>query len=112
MVTRTIITTEVNVLCMDLEFTEPVNKKIVLPRTYKDENKLFKAVQGVVDSKKLKAVQVVDHKEVETLYGMPEQEFIDKAIKLDNETRKPLDTKEVSTEPRDEALDDIPSDEQ
>lgn len=112
MVTRTIITTQVNVLCMDLEHTEPCNKEVTLPRTYKDTDKLLKAVAKVIDTPKLKAVQIVDSKEVETLYGMKEQDFIDNAMKLDNETRKPIASEVADTEPRDEALDDIPTDEQ
>ena len=112
MVTRTIVTTKVNVLCMDLEHTEPCKKEVTLPRTFKDDKKLFKAVQNVVDSKKLKAVQVVDKEEVETLYGMSEQDFIDNAMKLDNETRKPIEGEHGTEEAHDEALDDIPQDEQ
>ena len=116
MVTRTIVTTKVNVLCMDLEHTEPCNKEVTLPRTFKDDKKLFKAVQDVVDSKKLKAVQVVDSEEVETLYGMSEQDFIDNAMKLDNETRRPIEdgigTEQAREQAYDEALNDIPQDEQ
>ena len=112
MVTRTIITTQVNVLCMDLEHTEPCNRIVTLPRTYATDEKLFKAVSEVIDSKSLKAVQVVDKKEIETLYGMSEQDFINNAMKLDNESRKPIETKAETVEPHDEALDDIPTDEQ
>lgn len=112
MVTRTIITTQVNVLCMDLKNTEPCNKEVTLPRTYKDEDKLLKAVAKVIDNKDMKAVQIVDSKEVETLYGMSEQDFIDNAIKLDNETRKPIEDDAEPVESQDEALNDIPQDEQ
>lgn len=111
MVTRTIVTTKVNVLCMDLEFTEPCNKEVTLPRTYKTQDKLFKAVSDLINSDKIKAVQIVDSEEVETLYGMTEQEFIDNAVKLDNDTRKPITDVETSQEV-DEALNDIPTDEQ
>lgn len=91
MVTRTMTTTKVNVLCMDLVDAEPVNKDITLPRTYKDENKLFKAVQTILDTDELKAVQIVDKEEIETLYGMTEQEFIENAKVLDPTTRKTVE---------------------
>ena len=90
MVTRTVTATKVNVLCLNVETVEPFNKSIVLPRTYAPE-KLFKAVQSVVDTITEKAVQVVDVEEVETLYGMDEQYFIEHAKVLDKETRKPIE---------------------
>ena len=90
MVTRTMKTTKVNVLCMDLVNAEPVNKDITIPRVYKDEKKLFKVVQTTLDNDEIKAVKIVKSKEVETLYGMTEQEFIENAKILDPETRKAL----------------------
>ena len=90
MVTRTMKTTKVNVLCMDLVNAEPVNKDLTVPRVYKDEKKLFKVVQSTLDSDELKAVKIVKSVEVETLYGMTEQEFIENAKILDPETRKTI----------------------
>ena len=81
-VTRTIQTTHCTVLCMDTENREPVNKDVVLPRTYKDENAMLKAVKKVVETDTIKAVQVVAHKVEETLYGMSEQDFIEHATIL------------------------------
>ena len=75
-VTRTIQTTHCNVLCMDIENREPCNKDVVLPRTYKDEKSLLKAVKKVVETDTLKPVQVVSSMVQETLYGMSEQDFI------------------------------------
>lgn len=75
-VTRTIQTTHCNVLCMDIENREPCNKDVVLPRTYKDENAMLKAVKKVIETNNLKCVQVVSSKVQETLYGMSEQDFI------------------------------------
>ena len=91
MVTRTIITTKVNVLCLNLTNAEPFNKVVILPRTYKDEKALMKKVQEVVDTEEVKAVHVVDKEEVETLYGMDEQMFIEQATILDPETRKAVE---------------------
>lgn len=88
MVTRTIVTTKVNVLCLDIQCAEPFNKEVTLPRTYKDEKKLLKKVEEVVNTDDVKAVHIVDKTEVETLYGMTEQDFIDNATILDPATRK------------------------
>lgn len=94
MVTRTIVTTKANVLCMDLKKVEPFNKEVVLPRTYKDDKKLLKAVEEVVNSDEARAVQVVGKEEVETLYGMSEQDFISNAKVLDPKNRKALEEAE------------------
>ena len=100
MVTRTITTTKVNVLCLDITTSEPFNKEVILPRTYKDDKSLMKKVQEVVGTDEVKAVHVVDKDEVVTLYGMDEQAFIEKATILDPETRKELEAgqAEESTE--------------
>lgn len=95
MVTRTIVTTNVNVLCLDIQSAEPFNKVVTLPRTYKDEKKLLKKVEEVVNTNDVKAVRIVDKEEVETLYGMSEQDFITNATILDPATRKEI---EVETE--------------
>lgn len=78
-VTRTIITTKANVLCMDITKGEPLTKEVILPRTYADEKALMKAVRAVVDNDEVKAVHVQNTEVVETLYGMTEQEFIEHA---------------------------------
>ena len=91
MVTRTIVTTKVNVLCLDIQSAEPFNKVVTLPRTYKDEKKLLKKVEEVVNTDDVKAVHVVDKEEVETLYGMTEQDFITNATILDPTTRKEIE---------------------
>lgn len=82
MVTRTITTTKANVLCLDLVSAEPFNEVVTLPRTYKDDKALMKQVSKVIDNDTRKAVHVVDKEEVETLYGMTEQEFINLAKQL------------------------------
>lgn len=82
MVTRTIQTTHATVLCMDIQNGEPCNKDIVLPRTYKDDNAVLKAVKKVIDTDGIKAVHVVHTSVQETLYGMTEQDFIAHATVL------------------------------
>lgn len=98
MVTRTIVTTKVNVLCLDIKSAEPFNKVVILPRTYKDDKKLLKKVEEVVNTGEVKAVHVVDKEEIETLYGMTEQDFITNATVLDPATRKEIEPKTEKTE--------------
>ena len=91
MVTRTIVTTKVNVLCLDINSAEPFNKVVTLPRTYKDDKKLLKKVEEVVNTDVVKVVHIVDKEKVETLYGMTEQDFITNATILDPTTRKEIE---------------------
>lgn len=90
MITRTIVTTDVTCICVDITKGETFNETIIMPRTYTDDKKLLKAVQNYFDTDERKAVSIVNKKEIETLYGMDETTFINNAVKLDNETRKPL----------------------
>lgn len=76
MVTRTIVATKVNVMCLDVQAGEPCNKVVTVPRTYKDDEALMKKVRPLLETETLKAVHIVDKEEIETLYGMTEQEFI------------------------------------
>lgn len=86
-VTRTIVTTKVNVMCLDTQKCEPLNKVITVSGTFSDEDALLLAVKRVVDTDTLKAVQVVDKEELTNLYAMPEEEFI-KLAKIVEKTKK------------------------
>lgn len=81
-VTRTIQTTKVNVLCLNIKEGNPFNQTVVLPRTYKDDKAMLKGVEKVINSDSVKAVHVVDSVVEETLYGMSEQKFIELATVL------------------------------
>lgn len=76
MITRTIQTTEVTVLCLDTVKAEPFNTSVILPRTYKDDKHIMKKVSAMIDTDDVKAVKVVDTVVKETLYGMSEDAFI------------------------------------
>lgn len=84
MVTRTITVTIANVLCLDLEKKEPFEKMVKLPRTYKDEKKMMKKIEEVVNNDSVKAVHVISTNTEEILYGMTEQKFIETAEILPN----------------------------
>lgn len=66
-------------MCLDIETGEPCNKTVVVPRTYKDDEKLLKKVKEVLETETLKPVHIVDKEEIETLYGMKEHDFIEHA---------------------------------
>ena len=89
MVTRTITTTKAIVMCVDVEAGEPFNKEVTVPRTYKDNESLLKTVKPIVETETVKAVHIVNKSEIETLYGMTEQEFIEHAKVLPERTDKP-----------------------
>lgn len=79
MVTRTIESTEVNVLCVDVVAGEPFNKDVTVAGTYKDEKSLMKAVEKIVNTDEIKAVHIVHTETKETLYGMTVDKFIERA---------------------------------
>lgn len=86
-VTRTIVTTKVNVMCLDTQKCEPLNEVITVSGTFSDEDALLLAVKRAVDTDTLKAVQVVDKEELTNLYAMPEEEFI-RLAKIVEKTKK------------------------
>ena len=88
MITRTIQTTEVTVLCMDIPQGEPFNKDVTLPRTYKDNTAMLKAAAAIIDTDEVKAVHVVRSEVKETLYGMTEADFIANAVILPARSNK------------------------
>lgn len=76
MVTRTIQTTKVNALCLDIVEQKPFEREYILSGTYKDNKHLMKALETVANDDTHKVVHVKSTEIVETLYGMTEQEFI------------------------------------
>lgn len=82
MVTRTFHTTKATVMCLDVEHGESCTEVITLPRTYKDEKALMKAINIAFVSETIKPVHVVSTDIIETLYGMTESDFIKHAKEL------------------------------
>lgn len=78
-VTRTIQTTNATVLCLDVETAEPINMTVTLPRTYKDEKSMFKAVVESMGDGNVKPVHIVNYETKEVRYGMSEKKFIENA---------------------------------
>lgn len=107
MVTRTVKATKVNVLCINIDTAEPFNKTLIISGTYKDEKAMLKAATSVIENEmfewaltenenvedmldeigRVKVVHIVESEEIETLYGMTEQEFIQHAKVLPPRTK-------------------------
>lgn len=97
MVTRTITATKVNALCINIDTAEPFNKTLIISGTYKDEKSMLKAATSVLENEtiegllgvndRVKVVHIVESEEIETLYGMTEQEFIQRAKVLPPRTK-------------------------
>lgn len=97
MVTRLMHTTRSNVMIVNITNGETSTMTVSLSTTFKDENKLFKAVAKVVSANPvLKAVHIISSEQVEALYGMPEQDFMTHAVRLDPTTRKAIATEEAT----------------
>lgn len=79
MVTRTIVATKITALCLNIETGEPFNETVTVSGTFKDEKSMLKAAEKLINTETERAVHIVFSEEIETLYGMTEQEFIQKA---------------------------------
>lgn len=82
MVTRTVIGTKANVLCINTETAEPYNREVVLSGEFKDTTKMLTAAAKVIDDEENKAVKIVNHEKVEKRYGMTLDEFIANSVEL------------------------------
>lgn len=76
MVTRTIITTKVKALCLNVTTGLSEERDIVLPRTWKSESAMLAAAKSQEDTDEMKVVHIKASEVLETLYGIPEDEFI------------------------------------
>lgn len=82
MITRTVTSTKATVLVVDIITGATFDEEVEVARTYKDNDKLLKAIKSTFETAKEKIVAIKTTEEVETLYGMSEQKFIELAEKL------------------------------
>ena len=75
MVTRTITTTEVQALCINIETTEVFTHSFTFTTLVKDEKTMINNAQVQRDDN-IKVVAIKEVVENETLYGMTEMDFI------------------------------------
>ena len=75
-VTRTFKTTKATVKAVDLEGDKMISMEFVLPRTYKDDNAVLKAIAKIHHNDNIKIVKVMDTQVEENLYAMSEETFL------------------------------------
>ena len=97
MVTRTIQTTKVNALCVNLDEKNTFDKEFILSGTYKDDKALMKALEKVGNDEHTKVVDIHSSEVIETLYGMSEQDFISTAKVLPPRGTKAPEKEEKTT---------------
>lgn len=93
-VTRTIISTKVTALCIDLNKVEPYNDTIIIPGSFSvSDKKLETKVHEFYDNDSRKMVQIQSAEQEEKIFGMTEELFMKYAQELD-EKRHFIDTTE------------------
>lgn len=91
MITRTIISTKVNVLVYDKATNENVNRVFTFGKKLSTLEECEKHVNKALKDSQSILLKVDSFEPVTELYGMTEQFFIENAVKLDVQTRKPLE---------------------
>lgn len=92
-VTRTIVTTNAEILVVDKVQKVTKTIKVVLPRSFKDKKSALKMAIKLYDNEETKVVDVESLEEDTQIYGMEESKFVELADKLDG-NRKKIVTKE------------------
>jgi hypothetical protein len=87
MVTRTIITAEVQVLCMNVETVAVETQTVTLLGGIASDDIMLKKIKEQIESETIKPVHIQSAKEIETLYGMTEAEFVQLAKALPPRTK-------------------------
>lgn len=94
MVTRTVTTNEAHALCLNVDTAEPCTKVFDVPVNVKGEDKMLNYIRKNEDTKEVKVVQITHVEVKETLYGMPESEFIKLAKEMPPRTKNETEEKE------------------
>lgn len=81
MITRTLKTSIVDLLCVDLNTQQSTIIKVRLPRAYKNDKDILKIAPNFVDEN-IKVVHVLNVEIEPKLYGMTEEDFIKFADEL------------------------------
>lgn len=79
MITRTLTATVCTVLCCDVEAGDTIIETVTVPRTYKTDEALMKALRPLIETEQIKPVHIQTKEVTETLYGMTEAEFMEHA---------------------------------
>ena len=76
MVTRTVLVTKVQVICLNVEKVETKIETYELSGVYTSTEQVLKALKKLHETETFKLVAVQELVENEVLYGIPEAEFI------------------------------------
>lgn len=95
MVTRTIISTSVTALCVNLHTAETFEHEFILSGKILEKDKALKKLSKLYNTEHCTIVAIHELKEVNELYGMDEVDFIAGAKILDPATRKEIETEPV-----------------
>ena len=98
MVTRTITSTQVTVLCVNPQSAETFEQDFILTGKIADKDKALKKVSKQYNTEYCTIVAIRSLQEVNELYGMDEADFIKGAKILDPATRKEIETKQADAE--------------
>lgn len=79
MVTRSFKAVDCNVLCLNIETKETVEKSITLYGHYPTEDKLRKAVKKKLETPSIRVVEISTSDTYEQLLGQDEEKFIENA---------------------------------
>ena len=88
MVTRTIKSTKVVALCLNTITAEPYNETFNLAGTFKDHAKIKRELEKRYNDDTKVVAHIVQVEELNTLYGMTEQAFIENAEILPSRNAK------------------------
>ena len=91
MVTRTVVVTKCEVLCVDVNTVETTVNNYDLSGNYSTTDDALKVLKKVYETDTFKVVAIQKMTENEVLYGMSELDFIKQAKVLDPETRKAVE---------------------
>lgn len=83
MITRTMKTTNVTVLCVNVDDRSTFEQNVTLPGTYKEEKKLNKMVEHVFEGSPVKPIQIISTDVTSKLYGMTEETYLQYAEELE-----------------------------
>lgn len=114
MVTRTIITTDATIMCVNIESKQVEEVTITLPRTYKDDKAILRYIEKhpeCIDSN-FKPVSVTASNKSENLYGMTEADFVKVAQKMDSRFAKLQDNATDDTDDDDDTDEEAPENKQ
>lgn len=75
-ISRSMPVTTVKAFCVDVETRETFENEQEIPRHYKDDKKLEKAVRSAVETDRVKVCYIISAEPNRKLYAMSEEDFL------------------------------------